>query len=160
MPSSDDLRVRTAVPRDLPELQRVYVGASLSNEDDAPRLLARPEFLVFSGDAIAEERTRVVVEAQRDDGPVLGFATMTIDEHGEPDLDDLFVDPRFRRRGVARRLVLDAVRTARAAGHAHLFVTANPHALAFYIAVGFVEIGQTSTELGLGRRMRLDTEGG
>ena len=154
---SDDLRIRTAVPADLPELQRVYAAASLSNENDAPLLLARPEFLDFDGDGIVEGRTRVVVEDERGQGRVLGFATVADDEHGEPDLEDLFVDPLFRRRGIARRLVLDATRTVGASGRAHLFVTANPHALDFYTAVGFVGIGSTDTELGSGWRMRLDT---
>lgn len=158
MSSPSDLRIRTAVPGDLPELQRVYTAASLSNEGDAPGLLARPEFLVFVGDdGIAEERTRVAVDATWDAGRVLGFATVATDEYGVLDLEDLFVDPRCRRRGIARRLVLDAVTKARESGHTHLFVIANPHALAFYTSVGFIEIGQTKTELGTGSRMQLDT---
>lgn len=157
MSSPSDLQIRTAVSADLPELQRVYTAASLSNEGDAPLLLARPEFLVFAGDGIAEERTRVAVDATRDDGRILGFATVATDEHGVLDLEDLFVDPRCRRRGIARRLVLDAVETARETGHTHLFVIANPHALAFYTSVGFMQIGQTKTELGSGSRMQLDT---
>lgn len=134
----------------------MYRAASLSNENDAPLLLARPEFLVFAGDGIAEGRTRLVVDPVSDAGTVLGFATVAGGEQGELDLEDLFVDPGHRRLGIARRLVLDAVRAARASGHAALFVTANPHAMAFYTAVGFVEIGEASTELGPGVRMRLD----
>ncbi len=96
-------------------------------------------------------------DAIGDDGRVLGFASVATDEYGVLDLEDLFVDPRCRRLGIARRLVLDAVETARKSGHAHLLVTANPHALAFYTSVGFIEIGQTKTELGAGCRMQLDT---
>jgi ribosomal protein S18 acetylase RimI-like enzyme len=150
-------RIRTAVTGDLPELQRVYRSASLSNEGDAPLLLARPEFLVFAGDGIAEGLTRAMVEATGAGDRVLGFATVVTTEHGKLDLDDLFVDPPFQRRGIARRLVLDSIRTARESGHARLFVTANPHAMDFYRSVGFVEIGRTSTELGSGSRMQLDT---
>src|SRR5262249_30679337 len=42
------LAIRTAVAADLPALQQVYRAASLSNAGDAPMLLARPEFLVFT----------------------------------------------------------------------------------------------------------------
>jgi ribosomal protein S18 acetylase RimI-like enzyme len=149
--------IRTAVASDLSELQRVYRSASLSNEGDAPLLLASPEFLVFAGEGIADGRTRVVVEGANDVTAVLGFATVKSEEDGELDLEDLFVDPRCRRRGIARWLVLDAVSEARQRGHARLLVTANPHAMAFYSAVGFVDIGQASTELGSGSRMELDT---
>ncbi len=37
-----------------------------------------------------------------------------------------------------------------------LLVTANPHAMAFYLAVGFVDGGGATTALGEGRRMHLD----
>jgi ribosomal protein S18 acetylase RimI-like enzyme len=149
--------IRTAVAGDLPELQRVFRAASLSNEHDAPLLLANPEFLVFSGDGIAGARTRAAVEASGDGGRVLGFATVVTDGYGGLELEDLFVDPPCQRRGIARRLVLDAVSRARDAGHERLFVTANPHALAFYRSVGFVDLGRVATELGAGSRMRLDT---
>jgi GNAT superfamily N-acetyltransferase len=149
--------IRTAVAADLPELQRVFRAASLSNADDAPLLLAKPEFLVFAGDGITEGRTRVVVDAMPDGDRVLGFATVTTDAQGALELEDLFVDPPSQRRGIARRLVLDAATSARESGHAHLFVTANPHALAFYGAAGFLDAGPVATELGTGRRMQLET---
>jgi GNAT superfamily N-acetyltransferase len=149
--------IRTAVAVDLPELRRVFRAASLSNADDAPLLRARPEFQVFAGDGVAEGRTRVVVDAMPGGDRVLGFATVATDAQGALDLEDLFVDPPCQRRGVARRLVLDAARSARESGHAHLSVTANPHALAFYGSVGFLDVGPVTTELGTGRRMQLDT---
>jgi GNAT superfamily N-acetyltransferase len=148
--------IRTAVAADLPELQRVYEAASLSNAGDAPLLLAHLEYLVFAGDGIADGRTRVAVAGASAENRVLGFATVTIGDDGGPDLEDLFVDPDFRRRGIARQLVLDSVRIARDAGHDRMTVTGNPHALAFYLAVGFVEHGPTATELGPGVRMYLD----
>jgi GNAT superfamily N-acetyltransferase len=151
--------IRTAVTADLPRLQQVYRAASLSNVGDAPFLLARPEFLVFAGDGISEGRTRVATSAGEDGDRPLGFATLATDPPGELELADLFVDPGHRRRGIARQLVLDAVRTARRAGHQRLSVTGNPHALAFYLAVGFVEVGQVATELGGGSRMCLDLTG-
>jgi predicted N-acetyltransferase YhbS len=148
--------IRTAVAADLPELQRVYEAASLSNAGDAANLLARPEFLVFAGDGIAEGQTRVAVAGPRDEGSVVGFATVAVDQYGGLELEDLFVDPGWRRRGVAARLVADAASTAREAGHQSLSVVGNPHALTFYQAVGFAELDRVATQLGFGLRMRLD----
>jgi ribosomal protein S18 acetylase RimI-like enzyme len=153
-----EVEIRTAVAGDLPELQRVFRAASLSNELDAPALLANPAHLVFAGSGIAEGRTRVALATV--EGGVLGFATVATGEDGVLELDDLFVDPPWQRRGIARRLVLDSVERARESGHATLSVTANPHALAFYRSVGFVEVGRVVTELGTGLRMRLDAGGG
>jgi GNAT superfamily N-acetyltransferase len=149
------LRIRTAIAADLPALQRVFREASLSNAADAPMLLARPEFLVFAGDGVSEGRTRVAVAGTADDAPIVGFATLVMGDDG-PELDDLFVDPAWRRRGAARRLVLDIAATAQRRGHRYLWVIGNPHALDFYLAVGFVETGRVATELSTGLRMRLD----
>jgi GNAT superfamily N-acetyltransferase len=149
------LAIRTAVAADLPALRRVYRAASLSNAGDAPKLLARPEFLTFAGDGVAAGRTRVAVAGPAAGGQVVGFATVVMGGDGL-ELEDLFVDPGWRRRGIARRLVVDVATTARQAGHGHLWVIGNAHAAEFYRAVGFVQTGRVATELGTGLRMRLD----
>jgi GNAT superfamily N-acetyltransferase len=145
--------IRTATPADLPELKRVYRAASLSNAGDAPHLLARPEFLVYTGDGLAEGRTRAAVQ---DAGAILGFATLARDENGGLELEDLFVDPGRRREGIARHLVTDLIRTGRQTNDRYLSVTGNSHALAFYQVMGFVGTGSIPTALGTGLRMRLD----
>lgn len=150
------LAIRTATAADLPALQQVYRAASLSNAGDAPMLLARPEFLVFTGDGIAAGRTLVAVADPSGDDRVVGFATVAPGEDDGPELEDLFVDPAWRRRGIARQLVRRIVDTARESGHRRLWVTGNPHALAFYLAAGFVQVDQISTTLGTGLRMRID----
>jgi GNAT superfamily N-acetyltransferase len=150
------LTIRTAVAADLPELQHVYRAASLSNEGDAPMLLARPEFLVFAGEGIEAGRTLAAVAGPAGKDQVVGFATIADGEDDGPELEDLFVDPDWRRRGIARHLVRQIVDMARAAGHRRLWVTGNPHALDFYLAVGFVQAEQVSTELGTGMRMSVD----
>lgn len=150
------LAIRTAVAADLPALQQVYRAASLSNAGDAPMLLARSEFLVFTGEGIAPGRTLVAVAGPPGNDRVVGFATVGSGRDGGLELEDLFVDPDWRRRGIARRLVRQIVATARDAGHRRLWVTGNPHALAFYQAVGFVQVDQITTALGTGLRMSLD----
>src|SRR5262245_12661178 len=100
-------------------------------------LLARPEFLAFSGDGIAAGRTLVAVARPSGNDRVVGFATVASGEDDDPELEDLFVDPAWRRRGIARQLVQQIVNTARKSGHRRLWVTGNPHALDFYLAAGF-----------------------
>jgi GNAT superfamily N-acetyltransferase len=59
------------------------------------------------------------------------------------------------RRGVGRRLVEDLVARARERGIGAITVTANPHAMDFYTAVGFVPDGVEQTRFGPATRMRL-----
>lgn len=132
------LAIRTAAAADLPALQQVYRAASLSNAGDAPILLARPEFLIFTGEGIAAGRTLVATVSPTGKDRVIGFATVVAGEDDSLDREDLFVDPDLHRRGVARHLVRHVVNAARDAGHQRLWVTGNPHALAFYLAVGFI----------------------
>ena len=150
--------IRTAVPANLPELQRIFRSASLSNSADAALLLGRPEFLRFAGEGVIAGRTRVAVAGLEGVETILGFATVTVGDVGEPELDDLFVDPQRQRRGVARRLIGDAVQTVRESGRQRLWVTANPHASVFYAAVGFVGSERVATELGPGLRLHLDCQ--
>jgi predicted N-acetyltransferase YhbS len=81
---------------------------------------------------------------------------VTVGDAGEAELDDLFVDPQWHRRGVAQRLIQDAIQTVHKSGHQRLWVTGNPHASAFYAAVGFVGSERVTTELGPGLRLHLD----
>ncbi len=134
----------------------MFRTASLSNDGDREPLLANPAALQLGGDRVVEGRTRVAVAA---DGAILGFATWRPD--GEAfELEDLFVDPDWMRRGIARRLVADLVALATRGGIARIVVTANPHADAFYRSVGFVHQGDAQTEFGPATRMQLAVSGG
>ena len=99
---------------------------------------------MWSGTAIGEGRTRVAVE---DGGDLVGFATaVPVDEGLE--LEDLFVEPSRMRQGVARRLIEDVLLLAARSGVGSVRVTANPHAMGFYAAVGFVPDGTAQTRFG------------
>ena len=147
------LVVRAAGVGDLEVLRGVFRRASLSNAGDREVLLAHPDVLVWSGEAIAGGRVRVAVA----DGTVVGFAT-TVPIDAGLELEDLFVEPDRMRRGVGRRLVEDVLDGARAEGVEHVWVTANPHAMAFYTAVGFVPAGTAPTRFGPASRLRLDVQ--
>ena len=63
------------------------------------------------------------------------------------------------RRGIATALISRTAEVLRARGVERLEVTANPHALEFYHAVGFADCGVTATEFGSAPRMALVISG-
>ena len=142
--------IRLGVPADLPAASDVYRRASLSNAGDRDNLLAHPEHLVLGPEGLAEGRTYVAEE----EGSLVGFATW-IEADGVVELEDLFVDPGWRRRGIAAALVSHIVQVLRARGVERLEVTANPHAMGFYRAAGFVDWGVVGTVFGSAPRMVL-----
>ena len=142
--------IRLGALPDLPAAAGVYRRASLSNAGDRDNLLAHPEHLILGPEGLAEGRTYVAEE----EGLVVGFATWA-EAGGTIDLEDLFVDPGWRRRGIATALVVRIVEVLRARGVEFLEVTANPHAREFYRAAGFIDCGVAETDFGPAPRMRL-----
>lgn len=136
--------IRLAEPSDAATLRVIFREASLGNPADRDALLANPEALVW--DSALIERAVVVVACEGGTRP-LGFAT-ALPSGAEWEVDDLFVAPDQQRRGLGRALLEDLVERARAAGAIALAVTGNPHAAAFYLAAGFVEIGRAQTRFG------------
>jgi ribosomal protein S18 acetylase RimI-like enzyme len=142
--------IRLGTPADLAAAAGVYRRASLSNAGDRDNLLAHPEYLILGPEGLAEGRTYVAEQ----DGTVVGFATW-VEAVGTTELEDLFVDPDYMRRGIAAALVDRIAEVLRARGVGRLEVTANPHALGFYRAAGFTDRGVAKTEFGVGYRMML-----
>jgi GNAT superfamily N-acetyltransferase len=146
------IQVRSAVAGDRPALRRIFRRASLSNAGDRDVLLAHPDALELPDSGVAGGRTRVAMAA---DGTVVGFISSLPCDGSALELEDLFVDPDWMLRGVARRLVGDLVETARLAGIARIEVTANPHADGFYRSAGFVFLDECETQFGPAVRMQL-----
>ena len=142
--------IRLGVPADLSAASGVYRSASLSNAGDRVNLLAHPEYLVLGPEGLAEGRTYVAEE----EGSLVGFATW-IEVDGIFELEDLFVDPGWMRRGIATALVDRIAEVLRARGVERLEVTANPHALGFYRGAGFIDCGVADTGFGTAPRMAL-----
>jgi GNAT superfamily N-acetyltransferase len=136
--------IRSSTPDDLAAVVDVFHRASLTNEGDREWILANPDRVAVDERPVLEGKTRVAVI----DGQVVGFATLVGAE-----LEDLFVDPDWTRRGIATALVQDAVANG---GLERIEVTANGHALAFYERVGFVHDGPAETPGGPAFRMHLD----
>jgi GNAT superfamily N-acetyltransferase len=142
--------MRLGTSADLAAAGSVYRRASLSNAGDRDNLLAHPEYLILSPDGLAEGRTHVAEQ----DGSVVGFATWA-EVAGIIELEDLFVDPDYRRRGIAIALIGRIAEVLRARGAERLELTANPHAREFYRAAGFVDCGTAETDFGSAPRMVL-----
>ena len=143
--------IRFARPSDVEALRDLFRRSSLTNDGDRDTLLANPDVLEFDDAPVREQRTRVAVVGER----IVGFSTIRdVDDYLE--LDDLFVDPNWMRRGVGTELVVDLVAIARSRNIARIEVTANEHARAFYEAAKFAFDGVTETRFGPALRMHLD----
>jgi GNAT superfamily N-acetyltransferase len=145
------LVIRLGRPDDLDAVSGVYRRASLSNPSNRDLLLAHPEYLVLEPAGLAEGRTYVAEQ----DAAIVGFTTWADAEDGGTELEDLFVDPAWMRRGIATALLNRVVDVLRSRGVDALEVTGNPDALAFYHAAGFVDIGTDQTAAGSAPRLSL-----
>jgi GNAT superfamily N-acetyltransferase len=142
--------IRLGTSADLAGATSVFRRASLSNAGYRGNLVAHPQYLILGPEGLAEGRTHVAEE----DGSLVGFATWA-ETAGTTELEDVFVDPGYLRRGIATALIHRIANVLRARGVQRLEVTANPHALGFYRAVGFVDCGAVETEFGAAPRMVL-----
>ena len=143
--------IRLGTPADLIAVTGVYRRASLSNPGDRDRLLAHPEYLVVEPDGLTEGRTHVAEES----GSVVGFATWAETDNGSMELEDLFVDPKWMRRGIATALVNCIADVVRSRAADTLEVTASPDALEFYRSVGFIDVGFAETSFGSAPHLQL-----
>jgi GNAT superfamily N-acetyltransferase len=143
MPHTDPM-IRLGTAADLVAVTDIYRRASLSNDGDRDRLLAHPEYLVLEPEGLTEGRTHVAEES----GSVVGFATWAETDGGRMELEDLFVDPKWMRRGIATALVNCISDVLRSRGTDTLEVTASPDALGFYRSVGFIDAGVAETSFG------------
>jgi len=142
--------IRLGTSADLAAAASVDRRASLSNVSDRDNLLAHPEYLILGPEGLAEGRTYVAEE----DCSLVGFATWT-ETNDTVELEDLFVDPGYMRRGIATALVGRIAEVLRARGTERLEVTANPDALGYYRAAGFIDCGAAATAFGAAPRMVL-----
>lgn len=131
-------------------LEALQWRASLNNPADREALLAHPDAIVIPDEQVAAGRVFVAVL----DRSIAGFAALETRDDGDVELDGLFVEPSFQRRGIGRTLVDFCAAWARARGSAALHVTGNPHACAFYEANGFEHAGRVATRFGEGLLMK------
>ncbi len=144
------VHLRLARPADKAELEALQRRASLANPGDRQAILANPDAIQLPLDQITEGLVFVAEAA----GSILGFAAILLRDDGDVELDGLFVEPSFWRRGFGAALVSHCVETARSRGAKALQVIGNPHAVKFYRSCGFEILGIEATRFGSGLRMR------
>jgi ribosomal protein S18 acetylase RimI-like enzyme len=146
-----DLLIRQADTGDMAALAALFVASALSARDDREILLANADALELSPRSVEQGRTRIAANA---DGHILGFCSILATADGM-EVEDLFVDPAWLRRGVGRALILDVVAIARRRGVARLVVTSNNEARGFYEKLGFVFEREVVTRFGPAAEMSI-----
>ena len=145
-----NLVIRPATMDERTALENLQMRASLVWDEYREALLANPDFVELSPDFISGGRTLVAELG----GRRVGFAVVLARPDGDADLDGVFVEPAQWRQGIGTRLIAECEVLAAASGAHILHVVANPHALGFYRAFGFVLLGETATRFGMGFAMR------
>lgn len=130
------LRIRRARSGESPVLSRIAFEAKATWGYTAEQMERWRAELTVSGASLRDTPTFV---AQLD-GRAIGYWQVRMDTQ-PPQLDQLFVDPRHLRRGVGRRLLCHALDYLWTRGIAHVSIEADPHAEAFYLAMGARRIG-------------------
>ena len=146
----NEVIVRPAVASEQKELEALQWRASLNNPGDRDALLAHPDAIELPLEQIRDGGVFVAEVA----GATMGFAAILPREHGDFDLDALFVEPTAWRQGIGRALVEHCAATARDIGAESLYVLGNPHAEGFYHACGFNTLGTKETRFGTGLLMK------
>jgi GNAT superfamily N-acetyltransferase len=144
-----ELIIRTARLEEREALDALQWRASLANPNDREALLAHPDAIDLP--AAQLEASQVVVAEHK--GVVLGFAAVLERDDGDIELDGLFVEPEYWRRGIGRALVEHCATQARKAGAVQLHVIGNHHAEIFYRRCGFETVGTFETRFGPGLEM-------
>jgi GNAT superfamily N-acetyltransferase len=148
------ISIRLALPLEREALEALQWRASLINPNDRDALLAHRDAIVLPVEQIAAGQVYVAEQGQEN----VGFAVLLPRNEIAMDLDGLFVEPQFWRRGTGRLLVEHCSRVARKNGAAALHVVGNPHAEAFYEACGFAVTGIEKTRFGIGLLMRKEVQ--
>jgi ribosomal protein S18 acetylase RimI-like enzyme len=117
-------------------------------------LAAHPDAIDLPVSQITAGLVRVAEHA----GVVVGFSVLLAPVAGACELDGLFVEPQWMRNGIGRRLVDDARQIAVKCDAARIDVVANPQAVAFYEAVGFLVTGIADTRFEPAPRMSLHVD--
>ena len=145
------LVVRAARADEREQLEEIQRRVSLANPDDRQAILDNPQVIDLPLEQILTGSVLVaLLDVNR-----LGFAAVLDSSEFEAELDGLFVEPSYWRRGVARRLLQASCEMARTRGARSLNVVANYQAGAFYASSGFIFECDVSTQFGRAARMRL-----
>lgn len=147
---NDGVRIRPARTEEAQQLSELaYRSKAHWGYDDQFLARCRDPLTVSPGN-IVEGRVFVL----EDQGRVRGFYELT-GEGPEKELTFLFVEPADIGRGYGRALWLHAVRTAKVRGADRILIHSDPHAEAFYRAMGAKRVGEVPSTAIPGRMLPL-----
>ena len=127
------LHIRLAQPTERTVLDNILRQASLANPDDRHFLLAHPEVMVIDPSQLEAARVYVAETASQ----VVGFASVLAPTNASSEIDGVFVLPGQWRKGVGRALIGACIARAKSEGAGQLHAVVNPHAVSFYMSLGF-----------------------
>jgi ribosomal protein S18 acetylase RimI-like enzyme len=130
-------RIRRARPADAAVLTSLALTSKAVWGYDASFMAACRAELTITPQSILRQPTHVLEQ----DGQALGFYQLRIDS-AAAEVAQFFIAPARLRRGLGRRLWAHLEASARAAGAARLEVDSDPHAAAFYLAMGMRRVGE------------------
>ena len=130
-------RLRRAGPEDAGALARLALISKAAWGYDAAFMAACRAELTVRQESISRDPT-YLVEAE---GRILGFYQLGLDD-AVAEIRMMFVAPGALRSGLGRRLWAHLEETARTAGVRRLEVDSDPHAEAFYRAMGMRRVGE------------------
>lgn len=136
--------LRRGRPEDAPVLWDLTWRLAIAHQTHGDQVRARPEAVEAPTQALSAGAV-IVAEVE---GRAVGYVAVISEDQGEAEVDGLFVDARFQRRGVGRRLLQAAADLSRQRGASRLQVVSAPDAVAFYEAFGFGNPETTQTPFG------------
>ena len=130
-------RIRPAQPADAAVLTRLALTSKAVWGYDASFMAGCHAELTITPQSIARQPIHLVERH----GQALGFYQLRIDG-AVAEVAQFFIAPAMLRRGLGRRLWAHLERAARTAGAMRLEVDSDPHAEAFYLAMGMRRDGE------------------
>jgi GNAT superfamily N-acetyltransferase len=142
------IRLRRAQPADAAVLTGLALTSKAVWGYDASFMAACRAELTITPQSIARQATQVIERH----GQALGFYQLRI-EGAVAEVAQLFIAPAMLRRGLGRKLWAHLESTAQGAGAARLEVDSDPHAEAFYLAMGMRRAGEAASGSIAGRML-------
>jgi GNAT superfamily N-acetyltransferase len=131
-----ELTLRIATRADLPELCALALSAKASWGYPAEWLALWSEDLRYDERTLAEQCV-LVAELDGARRGVCSFSSRGVDA----DLEGLWIDPTWVRRGLGRALLQEAMRRAERSGALQLHIDSEPRAEGFYLRMGARRVG-------------------
>ena len=153
------INVRKARPDEAAALTDLCIRSKQSNGyDDAFMAACRDELTISENRLQGGEFWVAVDDGDRGDGGLCGCACLDVDVDGTADSPEgevhaFFIDPDRKRQGVGRLLWQKLLERAEANGLSKLYLDADPFAVPFYEALGFIETGDAASGSITGRRI-------